>query len=348
MNNLKLTLLNVAIVLAGCSAKTPNCSDESSTKLVLDIVDETITATSGNIPFSADIKFKSKLSVNTISTVDHDEKLDRYSCKATLVYKLDSGVVQNITTSPEKALLKINEVFFMTPMERNPHNDLAFMAKIQEATNNANIGGTLLQLITSKAVTPEVKSDITYTLSSIEDKDKKGAFSAEVIGDDKQYATIIFLGMIEKMMLMGSNSPVAVPVSAATSVPSATTEPVVVPAPVVASAAVVVPESVVVPTNPTQATQKNESVEASDEKRLPSFDCRKAATIQEKLICSDNALSRLDSELGVLYQEAKYVADDKNAIQREQMEWLKNKRNACSDVACLLDAYNNRIEQFNH
>ncbi len=73
-----------------------------------------------------------------------------------------------------------------------------------------------------------------------------------------------------------------------------------------------------------------------------SFDCSKAATRQEQLICADAELSRLDSELGQRYAEARRSADDPAALRRAQREWLVQ-RNRCGDSDCLAAAYRERI-----
>jgi uncharacterized protein len=75
-----------------------------------------------------------------------------------------------------------------------------------------------------------------------------------------------------------------------------------------------------------------------------SFDCEKASTKIEKLICSDDALSKLDDDLSAAYDSA--LQDDKQAtaIRHNQMQWLKS-RNRCSEINCIKDAYTTRIAQ---
>ena len=73
-----------------------------------------------------------------------------------------------------------------------------------------------------------------------------------------------------------------------------------------------------------------------------SFDCGKAATKVEKLICSDPELSRLDDELGEQYSEAIEKRPIEKLLPQNQRTWLKE-RNRCKDVQCLQDAYRHRI-----
>lgn len=73
-----------------------------------------------------------------------------------------------------------------------------------------------------------------------------------------------------------------------------------------------------------------------------SFDCGKASTKIEKIICGDAKISKLDEELNEVYKMAIQDRIQVNTIKQEQKQWMK-KRNACSDEACIMDAYTTRI-----
>lgn len=78
----------------------------------------------------------------------------------------------------------------------------------------------------------------------------------------------------------------------------------------------------------------------------PSFDCAKASSKIEKLICSDADLADLDMALGDAYS-ARIKAStegDKKALRESQKDWVKNVRNACQDVKCASDAYSDRLK----
>lgn len=75
-----------------------------------------------------------------------------------------------------------------------------------------------------------------------------------------------------------------------------------------------------------------------------SFDCKKASTEIEKLICSDYPLSRLDSKLAVFYGKALEKVSDPDALKAEQLEWL-NQRSLCADVRCLMKRYDRRVDE---
>lgn len=75
-----------------------------------------------------------------------------------------------------------------------------------------------------------------------------------------------------------------------------------------------------------------------------SFDCAKAATPMERLICSNDSVSQLDEDLGQAYKEAlvKY-ADKKDMLVRQQRNWIKWIRSQCTDPSCLVTLYEARI-----
>lgn len=77
----------------------------------------------------------------------------------------------------------------------------------------------------------------------------------------------------------------------------------------------------------------------------PSFDCAKAATSQERLICEDRELSKFDVELSQAYLQARTKVEDKNKLKSEQLEWFKYSRNSCLDKPCMINAYKSRISE---
>jgi len=91
----------------------------------------------------------------------------------------------------------------------------------------------------------------------------------------------------------------------------------------------------------------------------PSFDCRKAATATERLICADDDLAALDRRLGDAFRAVRQSAPDdrKAGLLQEQQRWLREVRDGCvaasggkptraersAAPACLSAAYRIRI-----
>jgi uncharacterized protein len=76
-----------------------------------------------------------------------------------------------------------------------------------------------------------------------------------------------------------------------------------------------------------------------------SFDCNKATSPTEKLICSDAQTSALDSKLQQTYKTALNATDayGKKALAKEQRNWIQYTRGVCQDTACLRQVYTDRI-----
>ena len=75
-----------------------------------------------------------------------------------------------------------------------------------------------------------------------------------------------------------------------------------------------------------------------------SFDCSKAVSKIEKLICSTPQTADDDARLAVAYSAARAKASNPNALKDDQRQWLKQ-RNACDDAACLLKVTEARIQE---
>lgn len=76
-----------------------------------------------------------------------------------------------------------------------------------------------------------------------------------------------------------------------------------------------------------------------------SFDCAKATTIVEKLICADGQLSELDAQLSLSYKKTMSDSSNIDNLKTDQRKWITTVRNSCQDSACLKLAYVQRISQ---
>ena len=75
-----------------------------------------------------------------------------------------------------------------------------------------------------------------------------------------------------------------------------------------------------------------------------SFDCSRAQTKVEKLICSDAELSKLDEDLAIAYKTALKASDFPTSLrlQSNQKQWLK-KRDDCTAERCVKNSYEARL-----
>jgi len=75
-----------------------------------------------------------------------------------------------------------------------------------------------------------------------------------------------------------------------------------------------------------------------------SFDCKKAGTPVERMICADTMLSELDEHLGRYYTAGRAELEGAaSCLQADQAQWLKATRNVCTTAACLKTEYLNRL-----
>jgi len=81
---------------------------------------------------------------------------------------------------------------------------------------------------------------------------------------------------------------------------------------------------------------------AATQLNAASFDCSKANTAVEHMICGQEELSKLDGELGEAYVMAIKKAPDSQLLKEQQSEWLKT-RERCDDPACVQQLYVKRI-----
>lgn len=85
----------------------------------------------------------------------------------------------------------------------------------------------------------------------------------------------------------------------------------------------------------------------ANEAHSASFDCLKAHTINEKAICSNERLSKLDEDLLKAYKLAISKSSSFDSIKAAQRNWLKEIK-VCetnNTVVCLTDEYTKRIAE---
>lgn len=71
----------------------------------------------------------------------------------------------------------------------------------------------------------------------------------------------------------------------------------------------------------------------------PSFDCSKARSDSERIICSDPDLSARDVELASLFSRARAAAIDKTAFKERTRQQWNYRESACHDRECLVRWY---------
>ena len=101
----------------------------------------------------------------------------------------------------------------------------------------------------------------------------------------------------------------------------------------------------VVQGDPAPEVQAESAVNAQAQS-TPSFDCKRASTAVEGMVCGSAELAGLDARVSALYRQVMdYAVDDadRDYFRGDQREWL-GKRNSCSSVECLAGTYTERVE----
>lgn len=75
-----------------------------------------------------------------------------------------------------------------------------------------------------------------------------------------------------------------------------------------------------------------------------SFNCTKASSNVEKMICTDVFLSELDTQMGTIYKEASKSTTNKKELLDNQRVWIKEREN-CATADCISSTTKNRISQ---
>lgn len=172
-----------------------------------------------------------------------------------------------------------------------------------------------------------------WTLKQVWDKDQKSFHLSFTLHDGTQdelsFVRKISTDDLNKLANAEARNKPASINNAATSAAAVEAPPAEVTAPSPA------PDPVALPVSPPADQQAVFS---------PSFDCAKASTGAERLICSNQELATLDVEMMSTYKRLADGNPDKNTLKKEQNDWMKNERNTCSTSDCMAKAYRSRIE----
>jgi uncharacterized protein len=79
----------------------------------------------------------------------------------------------------------------------------------------------------------------------------------------------------------------------------------------------------------------------------PSFDCNRATTPNERMICADSQLRALDLELAQSYYRLRDLvsAGEADAVRDVQRRWLQDRQDCGAHYQCTITAYSTRTQQ---
>ena len=77
----------------------------------------------------------------------------------------------------------------------------------------------------------------------------------------------------------------------------------------------------------------------------PSFDCAKASTSVEKMICSSQELAAADARTVAAYKAALSASSNPEGIKQHQAQWRRAVRDVCTTPECVTRAYQQRLAE---
>ena len=78
------------------------------------------------------------------------------------------------------------------------------------------------------------------------------------------------------------------------------------------------------------------------------IDCSRAKTNAEKMLCSNSRLMQADQQLAQAWRDAIRRGADPKELMESQRTWLRDVRDACNDVDCMLGAYQDRVAELDN
>lgn len=76
-----------------------------------------------------------------------------------------------------------------------------------------------------------------------------------------------------------------------------------------------------------------------------AIDCSRARSNAEKMVCSNSRLALAEERMAYAFREAVRRGGDAPALMRTQRRWTTEIRDACSEVECMLKAYEDRTAE---
>lgn len=309
MKRLKgVAYLMLASVLAGCSG-VPDCADEKTTALTKELVLQSLL---GNDAKALSDMFK--VEIGAVQTVSHEKDPEKFSCKAEV----------KITTTGKLAELFGNAGDEIVRMLEGKMAD-SEVGKLEKYSALSKYLGKVAYGVDTE-VTSDIMLQVAASASGLNEPRQVEFISttAKQDGADRHLVEIkpIWEQPIRPVIELAKFSKAYTPNAAKSGQTS-------------------LPASAV-------AHGEQQVSDASAPQISASFDCAKATSNVEKLICSNAELAASDVELSRIYEDARTrYPDQAEQMRTEQMRWRTDIRDKCEDAGCIQSAYSSRISEFN-
>lgn len=317
---MKFSVLLIAIVstsLIGCSSKPPACSDEKTLGLINKIFINELTESFSSIGLDSNtsanyaniIKSGTTLRLNNVRTNGYDDNAKKYTCAATaeVVFNSSNQRIPNAVASVKEIIQKIESLGdAYDPFSTGFRNGFLNSLAVRSLGEYGDA-----QLNESM-----ISGDISYSSTFSESSDKETQHYIEVKGilPIANYAKSVFsmYGFTDREKQASPEAHIDPP----------TTD-----------------TQEVISDNESQGTQPTEQQMIF----ATSYDCSKATTNVELMICHNDSLADTDIQLSKIYKKALSITKEKEQLRKEQEYWRINHRDKCTDNDCILNSYSDRI-----
>ena len=79
-----------------------------------------------------------------------------------------------------------------------------------------------------------------------------------------------------------------------------------------------------------------------------AIDCSRARTNSEKLLCSNSRLMKAEEHMAFAFREAIKRGATTKALMESQRTWIREVRDLCIDVECMLRAHEERRSELDN
>lgn len=334
--------LAITMALTGC-AKVPDCGDEKSLNLAKELTFETLLGAEAK-----NVSDMFNIEISAVQTLSHSKDPERYSCKANIKISATGKMNELFGNSSDELARMYNHTLTDAEAEKLKKYS-AFAEYLDHKRTRINFDSieiTLEKLL----LTQYFKRDIDLYANDRDTTIAKAAtfLLLKTAATTTQLYEPKILEFTSTMGQQGGGAVHLVEIQKLWAQPDELLVELAKFAKTYAPpVAMVQPVQSVPVAEPTPAVNRNEPrQEATQNITLPispSFDCAKATSNAEKLICSNAELATSDTELSRAYKTAlSNHPDQAESIRTEQLNWLKNIRDQCADASCMLAAYRNR------
>lgn len=325
------------LLLSACDDDVPDCADADTQELVQELLFK-VTNDPKDQDAIKQAKEKIKVQINTIQTLAQTEKPKKFTCQANVKLSLSEDLVKSNTLIGTP-----NDIF-------NQSFAPALLAGLQASQVDKQTQPLMLAMLTPLSLEiqnygPDLRDFVTtvkYTSEQVQQDGKARHYVNAQFAHTPNIADMVFVnGLIhqgENYLKTHPAQPAKAPVNETPIAPQPQAAPVATTA--------AIPQST--PSVPAQNSSSTvppvvsqNSGPSNTQAVTPSFDCQKASSLVETLICTHPDLAAADQQLAQLYRHAKSTRDP-NLLRKEQVAWLK-RRNDCTTLPCVESAYQERI-----